>query len=77
MLREGDVDSNERRAVLQHDVTSNHSYAAGKTKTGSREETRGEETYTERERQAHNDGEHNHCLKSEAYCGTAAKQPCV
>lgn len=32
MLWEGDVDSNERRAILQHDTTSNHGYPAGKTK---------------------------------------------
>lgn len=36
MLREGDVDANQRRAVLQRHAASNHSYPTGKTK-GSRE----------------------------------------
>lgn len=40
MLRKGDVDSNQGRAVLQHDTTSNYSYPTGKTKTGNGERQR-------------------------------------
>lgn len=51
MLWEGDVDAHQRRAVLQRDTTSNHSYPTGKTKTGSGEGARGEkEIHNERER---------------------------
>lgn len=40
MLWEGDVDSNQRRAVLQHHATSNHCHATVITKTGSGERKR-------------------------------------
>lgn len=41
MLWEGDVHSNQRRAILQRNATSNHSYPAGKKqKTGSTERKR-------------------------------------
>lgn len=36
MLGEGDVDTNQRRAVLQHDATPDHCYPTSKY-TGSRE----------------------------------------
>lgn len=49
MLREGDVDSNQRRAVLQHDATSNHSYPTGRAKEKQREREKKQEIHNERE----------------------------
>lgn len=40
VLRKRDVDSNERRAILQHNATSDHSYPTAKTKTRERERER-------------------------------------
>lgn len=37
MLWEGDVDPNQRRAILQHHTASNHSYPAAKAKMASGE----------------------------------------
>lgn len=63
MLWEGDVHSNQRRAILQHNATSNHSYTTGKTKriSGGRGKT---EINKDKARwQVYNDGEHIHRRK--------------
>lgn len=36
MLREGDVDSNQRRAILQRDAASDHSHPTGNTERGEK-----------------------------------------
>lgn len=47
MLWEGDVDSYQRRAILQWDATSNHSYPAGEKKTKTQQKTGSEECMRE------------------------------